>query len=98
MPVAIIVIIDVIVIIIIIVTIIIVIVFVIIITVIIVVKLLLSTFAQNYFQQLGNDRTLQIEVRPDGRTSSLWVRPDAGPDRKFRPDLSPDCDRTYYRT
>ena len=26
---------------------------------------------------LGNDRTLQIEVRPDGRTSSLWVRPDA---------------------
>ena len=50
---AIIVIIDVIVIIIIIVTIIIVIVFVIIITVIIVVKLLLTTFAQNYFQQLS---------------------------------------------
>ena len=51
-PLPIIVIIDVIVIIIIIVTIIIVIVFVIIITVIIVVKLLLSTFAQNYCQQL----------------------------------------------
>ena len=46
---------------------------------------------------VGNDWTPKIEVRPDGRTSSLWVRPDAGPDRKFRPDLSPDRNRTYYQ-
>ena len=41
---------------------------------------------------IGNDRTLQIEVRPDGRTSSLWVRPDAGPDR------TGSSGRTYRRT
>ena len=41
---------------------------------------------------VGNDRTLQIEVRPDGRTSSLWVRPDAGPDR------TGSSGRTYRRT
>ena len=41
---------------------------------------------------LGNDRTPQIEVRPDGRTSSPWVRPDAGPDR------TGSSSRTYHRT
>ena len=41
---------------------------------------------------LGNDRTPKIEVRPDGRTSSLWVRPDAGPDR------TGSSGRTYRRT
>ena len=48
--------------------------------------------------KLGNDRTPKNEVRPDYRTSLSMVRPDAGPDRKFRPDLSPDGNRTYYRT
>ena len=46
----------------------------------------------NGLSSLGNDRTLQIEVRPDGRTSSLWVRPDAGPDR------TGSSGRTYRRT
>ena len=41
---------------------------------------------------IGNDRTLHIKVRPDGRTSSLWVRPDAGPDR------TGSSGRTYRRT
>ena len=41
---------------------------------------------------VGNDRTLHIKVRPDGRTSSLWVRPDAGPDR------TGSSGRTYRRT
>ena len=34
----------------------------------------------------------KIEVRPDGRTSFLWVRPDAGPDR------TGSSGRTYRRT
>ena len=53
-------------------------------------------FLTYVFGVTGNDRTLQIDrqdllsLGPAGRRT--------GPDRKFRPDLSPDCDRTYYRT
>ena len=46
-----------------------------------IVAIVVSIVAIVSMYSLGNDRTLQIEVRPDGRTPSLWVRPDAGPDR-----------------
>ena len=52
----------------------------------------IMTPTSKYELILGNDRTPKIKVRPDGRTSSLWVRPDAGPDR------TGSSGRTYRRT
>ena len=38
---------------------------------------------------VGNDRTPKIEVRPDGQTSSLWVRLDVGPEVPAGPIAGP---------